>query len=119
MGYSIVDVSELEPGGPSGRVRFVRKALEARAFGFNWFELPAGVEGLEHDHAKDGHEEVVLVIDGSGTLRIDGEEIELRKGRFVRIDPEATRCPVAGPDGITFVTFGAPVAGQYEPPHWG
>jgi quercetin dioxygenase-like cupin family protein len=119
LGYSHVDVSDLPPGGPGARVRFVRKALGARAFGFNWFELPPGAEGREHDHAENQHEEVMLVIDGAGTLRIDKEEVELRKGRFVRIDPDSTRCPVAGPDGLVFVTFGAPLDGAYEPPPWG
>jgi quercetin dioxygenase-like cupin family protein len=119
VGYSLVDVFDLEPGGPGGMVRFVRKNLGAKAFGFNWFELPPDVVGREHDHADDRQEEVLLVIDGSGMLRIDSEEVPLRRGRFVRIDPESTRCPVAGPGGLTFVTFGAPVEGPYEPPPWG
>ena len=27
--------------------------------------------------------------------------------------------PVAGNDGLEFVTFGAPLDGGYEPPDWG
>ena len=56
---------------------------------------------------------------GSGYLRIDGERVELREGRFVRIDPEATRVPVSGPDGMSFLMIGAPLEGRYEPPSWG
>ena len=119
MGYSYVDVSDLEGEGPGNAVRKVRRALGARAFGFNWFELPPGAEGREHDHAGNGQEEVVLVVDGSRVLRLDDEAVDLRRGRFVRIDPETVRCPVAGPDGLTFVTFGAPLDGRYEPPEWG
>ena len=38
--YSVVDVADLPGEGPGGVVKKVRKALDARAFGFNWFELP-------------------------------------------------------------------------------
>ena len=116
--YSFVDVDSLPGKGPGGAVRFVRQALGARAFGFNYFDLPPGTVGHEHDETESGQEEVVFVIAGSGALRVDGEEIELMGGRFVRLDPEAVRCPVAGESGLTFITFGAPVAGGYEPPSW-
>jgi hypothetical protein len=35
-------------------------------------------------------------------------------GTFIRFDPETTRCPVAGPDGLTFVAVGC-ARGSYEP----
>ena len=54
MGYSIVDVDELEGAGPGGAVRFVRRELGVEAFGINWFELPADMEGREHDEAETG-----------------------------------------------------------------
>ena len=63
--------------------------------------------------------EVYFVVNGTGTMHIDGTEVELRPGRFVRVDPGSTRMPVAGPDGLEFVTFGAPLEGDYEPPDWG
>ena len=39
MGYSKVNVHELEGSGPGGAVRFVRRELGVEAFGINWFEL--------------------------------------------------------------------------------
>ena len=100
-------------------MRKVRRALGARAFGFNYFTLPPNVEGREHDHAADGHEEVYFVVRGSGKVRVDDEDVEVRPGVFLRVDAASTRCPTAGPDGLEFVTFGAPIAGAYEPPSWG
>ncbi|SRR6266545_363424 len=106
MGYSVVNVDDIEGAGPGGAVRFVRRALGVEAFGINWFELGAGVEGLEHDESSTGQEEVNVVIAGSGHWRVDGEEVPVRAGTFLRFDPGTTRCPVAGPDGLTFIGVG-------------
>ena len=119
MSFDVADVDELPGEGPGGMVKKVRRALGARAFGFNYFTLPPGVEGREHDHGEATQEEVYFVVRGSGRMRIDGEDVELKSGRFLRVDPHSTRVPIAGDDGLEFVTFGAPVAGGYEPPSWG
>ena len=117
--YTHVDVGELDAEGPGGMVRKVRRALEARAFGLNYFIVPPNQVGREHDHGDSDHEEVYFVVKGSGTMQIDGDEIELRPGRFVRVDPAATRVPMSGAEGLEFVTVGAPLDGRYEPPSWG
>jgi mannose-6-phosphate isomerase-like protein (cupin superfamily) len=114
MPYSSVNIDEIEPGGPGGVIRFVRRHLGADAFGFNYFEIPADREGYEHDETGSGQEEVLFVVSGSGHWRIDGEEVPVRAGSFVRVDPEARRCPVAGPDGLTFLAIGSR-KGSYEP----
>ncbi|HEY7454079.1 MAG TPA: cupin domain-containing protein [Thermoleophilaceae bacterium] len=113
MGYSVVNVEEIEGAGPGGAVRFVRRELELEAFGINWFDLPPGAEGHEHDESVTGQEEVAVVVKGSGHWRVDGEEVPVRAGTFIRFDPDSTRCPVAGPEGLTFVAVGAP-RGSYE-----
>jgi quercetin dioxygenase-like cupin family protein len=117
--FNVIDVGELEGEGPGGMVRKVRRALGALAFGVNYFTFPPNQEGREHDHADSGQEEVYFVVKGSGRMRIDGEEIELKPGRFVRVDPASTRVPISGEDGLELVTFGAPLDGKYEPPAWG
>ncbi len=114
MRYSIARVEEVEPAGPAGVVRFMRRELEAQAFGVNWFELPPGAEGREHDESGSGQEEVNVVVAGSGVWRIDGEEVPVSVGTFLRFDPAAVRCPVAGDDGMTFIGIGAR-RGSYEP----
>jgi mannose-6-phosphate isomerase-like protein (cupin superfamily) len=119
VGFDVADVHELPAEGPGGMVRKARRAVGARAFGFNYFVFPPDQAGLEHEHGDDGHEEVVFVVAGSGVLHVDGEQVELRPGRLVRIDPESTRRPVSGPDGLEFLTIGGPQQGAYEPPSWG
>jgi len=113
--YTVVDIDEVEAAGPGGRVRFLRRAVGATAFGFNWFELGPGSEGPEHDEIGTQQEEVMIVVSGNGTLEIDGEELPLSARRVVRLDPEAVRQVRAGDDGITFVSIGSPRAEPYVP----
>jgi mannose-6-phosphate isomerase-like protein (cupin superfamily) len=114
VGYSVVHVDEIQGTGPGGSVRFVRRELDLMAFGINWFELGPGAEGREHDERKSGQEEVNVVVRGSGLWKVDGEEVPVREGSFLRFDPETLRVPVAGPDGMTFIGIGAR-RGAYEP----
>jgi hypothetical protein len=106
MGYSIVHVEDIEPAGPGGAVRFVRRELGVQAFGINWYELGPNVVGREHDESDTGQEEVNVVIRGSGVYRVDGDEIAVAAGTFLRFDPETTRVPVAGPEGMTMIAVG-------------
>jgi quercetin dioxygenase-like cupin family protein len=109
MGYSVVNADELD-----GVFRFVRRELGVEAFGINWIELPPEAEGKEHDEADSGQEEVNVCVRGSGVYRVDGDEIPLRVGTFIRFDPETRRVPVAGPEGMTLLAVGAR-RGSYEP----
>jgi quercetin dioxygenase-like cupin family protein len=107
MGYSVVNVEEIDGSGPGGRVRFVRRELGVEAFGINWFEIAPGTEGHEHDEADSGQEEVNVIVRGSGVYRVEGEDVPVRAGTFLRFDPQTTRMPVAGPDGMTMIAVGA------------
>ena len=113
MSYSLVHVDDIEPTGPGGAVRFVRRELGVEAFGVNWFQIPANMEGKEHNESETGQEEVNVIVAGSGWYRIDGEDVPVRVGSFLRFDPGTTRCPVAGPEGMTMIGIGAR-PGSYE-----
>jgi quercetin dioxygenase-like cupin family protein len=114
MGYSMVNVEDIEGEGPGGAVRFVRRRLGVGAFGINWFEIPPNAPGREHDESDTQQEEVNVCIRGSGVYRIEGEEVPVRVGTFFRFDAGTTRQPVAGPDGMTLIAVGAR-PGSYEP----
>ena len=114
MGYSKVNVHELEPAGPTGGVRFVRRGLGVAAFGINWFEIPPNAEGREHDEHESQQEEVNVIIAGSGIYRIEGEDVPVRRGSVLRFDPETTRVPIGGPEGLTMIAVGAR-RGSYDP----
>lgn len=114
MGYSKVNVHELEGAGPGSAVKFVRRELGVAAFGINWIELPPDAVGREHDESASGQEEVYVVVRGSGVYRFDGDELAVREGDVLRVDHTTTRCPVAGPSGMTLLAIGAP-PGAYQP----
>jgi quercetin dioxygenase-like cupin family protein len=113
VGYSIARVEDIEPAGPGGAVRFVRRELGVEAFGINWFEIPPNTEGRRHDESETGQEEVNVIVHGSGVYRVEDEEVPVRAGTFLRFDPGTVRQPVAGPDGMTMVAVGAR-RGSYE-----
>jgi hypothetical protein len=114
VGYSVVNVDEIEKAGPGGAVRFVRRELGVQAFGINWYDLGPNVRGREHDEVDTGQEEVNVIIAGSGVYEVQGETIPVEAGSFLRFDPETTRCPVAGPEGMTMIAVGVR-RGSYEP----
>jgi len=113
MGYSIVNVDDIVGSGPGGAFRFVRRELGVEAFGINWLELPPNSTGHEHSESDSRQEEVNVVVRGSGTYRVEGEEVPVRAGTFLRFDPDTTRLPVSGPQGMTMIAVGAR-RGSYE-----
>jgi quercetin dioxygenase-like cupin family protein len=115
VSYVVVDAADVPGEGPGGAVRFIRRRLGATAFGVNEFTLPPGATGRRHDEAESGQEEVYVVLRGSGVLEVDGHEVELLPGRFVRVDAGATRVPVAGPEGLSWLAIGSVPGGVYTP----
>jgi mannose-6-phosphate isomerase-like protein (cupin superfamily) len=112
--FDVVKLEDLE-----GPVKKLRRALGVSAFGVNYFDLPPAYEGLEHNETQTNQEEVYVYVKGHGTLRLDGEEVEVREGMAVRVGPEVTRQPIAGDEGLAWVAIGAPRDGKYQPPAWG
>jgi hypothetical protein len=113
VGYSALRIDEVPGSGPSGGVKFLRRELGVQAFGVNWFEIGPNMEGVEHDEIDTGQEEVNVIVRGSGVYRVDGEEVPFAAPVIFRFDPETTRQPVAGPDGLVMIAIGA-CPGGYE-----
>ena len=109
--YTVVDAGDVE--AMRGAFRKMRLALGTNAFGINQIELPAGASGPEHDEEDTTHEEVYVVLAGTGTLSVEGEEIALERGRYVRVGPWVARQMTAGDGGMTFRAGGAPAAVEW------
>jgi len=93
----------------------IRRALGTTAFGLNELRMTPGFEGVEHDESKTGHEEVYVVLSGSGTATVDGEDMTIAPGDYLRVDAASTRKIVAGPDGLRFIV----IAGKTKPAYDG
>ncbi len=104
------------PGAIAGiRFRTAARALGVTAWGMNVLELEAGCTGYpEHDHTKDGQEEVYVVLRGGGVLEHGGERVELREGTLVRVGPAIRRKLQPGPQGMTVLALGG-TPGQAYP----
>ena len=90
------------------RFRAVGKALGVEAWGMNVLEVDAGCDLYpEHDHVKDGQQEVYVVLRGSATLRTPDGEQRLSVGDMALVAPAVTRKLVPGADGVTLLAIGA------------
>lgn len=89
MTHSMVTYDEVEARAPG--MHFLRDALDCENLGITVLDATAGWEGKEHDHSHDDQEEVYLLVEGAGTLSVDGEELDLDAGDAVRVEAGATR----------------------------
>ena len=115
--YEVKRIDELDevPVARAGIVwRPIRRPLGITAFGINAYMGKEGEHVVEeHDESQLGHEEVYVVIAGTGTLSVAGEEVALEAGRYVRVGPTVSRQMTAGDGGITFIAVGAPIAVEW------
>jgi quercetin dioxygenase-like cupin family protein len=92
----------------------MRRALGTTAFGINEVRIPPGASGREHDEAETGHEEVYVVLEGSGTFSIEGEDIAVAAGDYLLVEAPATRQVTAGSQGVRFIVVGAQPKPAYD-----
>jgi len=112
MAYKFVDWNDIEPY--RGALRRIRRELGISAFGVNLHELPPHADDYpEHSEAETNNEELYICLEGSGTITVDGDPIELKPGPCVFVTPESRRKIVAGADGLSCLAIGTP-AGSYS-----
>ncbi|HET8949647.1 MAG TPA: cupin domain-containing protein [Solirubrobacteraceae bacterium] len=108
----------MEPGVARARLdldsteRFVplRRQLGVTAFGLNQIALQPGQRGRIHRHTEQ--EEVYLVLEGTLTLLVEGEEQTLARGELARVAPAVRRQLVnRGPDRLVLLALGG--AGEH------
>jgi mannose-6-phosphate isomerase-like protein (cupin superfamily) len=67
---------------------------------------PDATQPFGHHHK--GQEELYVIIDGSGKVKLDDEVFDVKALDAIRVAPEVTRAFSAGPDGLEFLAYGAP-----------
>ena len=112
MPYRVLDALDIE--SPNGVFRGLSDPLGVGAFRINRLELAPGAEGPEHDHLKDGQEEVYVVLDGSATLSAGAESWTLSRGMMARVGPAQKRKLTPGPNGVTILALGGTPGKAYS-----
>jgi mannose-6-phosphate isomerase-like protein (cupin superfamily) len=98
---------------PDLEARFGRKALEVEGGGFSYQRLaPNFATPFGHRHQM--HEEVYVVLAGSGRVRLEEEERELRPWDALRVVAPVARSFAAGPDGLELLAIGFGEGGDTE-----
>jgi quercetin dioxygenase-like cupin family protein len=91
--------------GELGEAHFPREELDAKTTGLAYHVLKPGCRqafGHRHEQA----EEIYVVLDGAGRVRLDDEVREIVRHDAIRLSPPVARAFEAGPDGLSLLVFG-------------
>lgn len=124
-GYTHINLEDVEDMAPRfglgemGESRFANRALSTSGTGVSHQRLRPGVRqafGHRHQHA----EEVVVVLAGSGRVKIDDEVRDVRARDAIRLAPTTGRAFEAGPEGLELLVFSAKRPGDavMDPTFW-
>jgi uncharacterized cupin superfamily protein len=109
-GYTIVNLQDVEntasEGGPRLEARMARSAIDSDHLGVSYFRW-APDRRSDRGHAHREQEEVYVVLDGSGSVKLDDEVHDLRQWDVVRVAPTTFRGFSAGPDGLELLAIGS------------
>ena len=96
---------------PEDRFVRLRAELGVSSFGLNQITLRPGQRGRIHRH--EHQEEVYVVLDGTLSLVVEGEETTVGPGDVVRVGPDVRRQLVnRGPETVRLLAIGG--AGEHE-----
>jgi len=101
--------------------RFPKRELGSELGAVSLQRLEPGVR-QPFGHRHEEQEEHYVVVDGSGRINVGGEVVELAPWDVIRVAAGEMRALEAGPDGLEFLAFGAPIGESQpimEPGWWG
>jgi quercetin dioxygenase-like cupin family protein len=125
--YTVVNLREVEDAAPKFglppevEARFPKHALGCKTGAVSLQRLAPGAR-TPFGHRHKLQEELYVIIEGSGSMKLDDDIVEVRQWDAVRVAPSMLRAFEAGPDGIELLAFGAPIAeesdGEIVPGWW-
>jgi len=111
--HTIKNLREVEDSAPKAgmspdmQARFAASDLGLERSAISLQRLaPNASQPFGHHHK--GQEELYVVVDGNGTVKLDDDTFDVGPWDAVRVAPEVMRGFAAGPDGLEFLAFGAP-----------
>ena len=119
---SIPTVWDADSGDPAWYP--LQHALGIDTFGVNLFvaSRPDQLLVEDHDEQASGQQELYLTLEGRAVFEIDGEEVQLDRGRVLAItDPSVRRSARAVNSGTALLIVGAssePFESSWDPAHF-
>ena len=115
------DVDDAAPKydmSPDVEAHFARETLDLGKLGLSFQRLaPNARMPFGHRHA--AQEEVYVVVEGGGRIKIEDDVKDVAQWDAVRVGPNEARAFEAGADGITFIAIGAGEKNDAEMiPNW-
>jgi len=123
--YRVLSLPQEASEGDDDRVYIrLRRTLDIGAFGASaTYQAKTGEDVVgEHDElgpGADKHEELYVVVQGSATFTLDGEEVDAPQGTVVFVQPAATRKAVATSDDTIVLAVGGRRGEAYRVPPGG
>ena len=121
--YEVTTLDELErlPVAAEGLMwRPLRRRLGISAFGANAYtaEQPGQRVVEEHREARNGHEELYVVVSGRATFTLEDTAVDAPAGTLVFVRPGTLRGAVAAEGATTVLALGAKPGAPFEPSAW-
>ena len=92
---------------PDMQARFASRDMGLCESGVSLQRLaPGATQPFGHRHQRQ--EELYVIVDGAGRVKLDDELVALKAWDAIRVGPDVTRAFSAGPEGLEFIAFGAP-----------
>ncbi|MFL5886333.1 MAG: cupin domain-containing protein [Thermoleophilaceae bacterium] len=114
--YTVKKIDDMEAAFLGGFKR-ARAELGVESFGVQVLDLPRNLDRFpEHDHVKDGQEEVYLLLRGSAEIEIDGERFALDEDTMIRVPADAKRTFYTGAEPARVLALGGVPGKAYEAP---
>lgn len=101
----LADLDRHRFAGMKGK-RFIGQVLGLTGCEVSINRLPAHA-GMPFVHAHKKNEELYIVLRGSGSFYVDGEEFPVMEGSLVRVAPDGARALAAGSEDLYFICIQA------------
>jgi quercetin dioxygenase-like cupin family protein len=98
---------------PNLEFRVAGGPLEAEESALSYLRVAPSYR-LPFGHSHERQEEVYVLLDGSATIKLDDDVIELKPWDVVRIAKDTIRNVEAGSDGAELILIGAPSTGAND-----
>jgi mannose-6-phosphate isomerase-like protein (cupin superfamily) len=117
--YTLTNLKDVEDQAPKFglspnlEARFARNDLGLENSALSYQRLAPGFR-VPFGHKHKQQEELYVILNGSGLLKLGEEIVDVRQWDVVRVPKETTRNFEAGPEGLELLAFGAPNTGPQD-----